>query len=456
MTALTERKMDVVRTLVEQAPDRVVGSLQQALANTSPESALGSVRRLVEAEVADRNLRNSILQPVVPMFGAAADDHALTFPGRALAAIWRGLKADEPDLVEKLRTAVDDNMAPHHVIDAQDKLIRAAATAIRNRQGGDYCAAAEAADAHAPGGAEVLTRCLEIGPVVRRALTRLPEWITHSGKETAASARIAYRDAVGVSEDSGPLFFQMLASHLAQRWMVMRLISAVMDKPTERYLRDSEVAGFGETLLGEIDESLELIAELKADDGPDAARSAARAVDLAVHQIMEIDTTVELPRDQGWGKRLMKQRSGLAGVVEGRLKEAERWVIEALPLYAPRGQKVRHQVPRLVEPPNEEIVARAVTLLTFSSELNSSANYGGFSATRNKVSEKLGEYVDHYVEAVIDLLRTQDVEDPSIAAAFLNAAARFSDLFRDEKAGELVRRRAHTALNPDPPQALEG
>ena len=40
MAALSERKIAIVRTLVESAPDKVVGSLRQALAETSDESAL--------------------------------------------------------------------------------------------------------------------------------------------------------------------------------------------------------------------------------------------------------------------------------------------------------------------------------------------------------------------------------------------------------------------------------
>ncbi|MDZ4376230.1 MAG: hypothetical protein U1C74_33020, partial [Phenylobacterium sp.] len=127
MTALSERQTEIVRTLVEQAPDRVVGSLSQALAGATLESALGGVRRLVEGEVADRTLRNTVLQPVVAMCGAAPGDHALVFPTRALAGLWRGLKAVEPDLVERIRTAEAHDLASLHVVDAQDRLAQAGA-----------------------------------------------------------------------------------------------------------------------------------------------------------------------------------------------------------------------------------------------------------------------------------------------------------------------------------------
>ncbi|WP_337188798.1 hypothetical protein [Phenylobacterium sp.] len=463
MTALSERQIEIVRTLVGQASDHVVGSLSQALSGATPggapddasANALGGVRRLVEAEVADRTLRNAILQPMIAMCGPPPDDRALTFPARALAATWRGLKASEPDLIERLQAAEVLELSCHHVTDAQDRLARAAAAGLRARRNPDYAAASDVCDAARAGGADLFARCLDITPVVRRALPRLPEWITHAGKETSAGARIAYRDAVAVADDAGPLFFHMLAAQLAQRWMVMRLISAVMDKPTERYLRDSELAGFCEGLLDEIDSALATIATLKSGQGRAAAETAARVVDLTVHQILEIETTVEMPRDHGWGKRMAKQRAVLAGVVEARMREAEHCAREALPLHTPRGQKARLQAPQLSEPPQADAVERALTLLTFVDGLNLSSNYGGFSAARNKAVEALGEFLDRYVDAVLDRVRTQDVDDTDQAAAFLEIAAQFSGLIRGEKTGELVRRRAHAALNPDLPQACE-
>ena len=452
MAALSERKIEIVRMLVEQAPDRVVGSLRQALAETGDESALGGVKRLVEAEAADRNLRNTVLQPIAPMCVAGGDDAGvLTFPSRSLSLIWRALKATEADAVEKLRN--DEYYEPHKLADAQDQLAAAAAAGLREREHPDYTAAAELADRGRDDGAKQLIAALEIGAVVRRTVQRMPEWIAHPGGDTTAGARLAYKDAVAIADDAGPLFFRMLAAQMAQPWMVMRIISAVMDKPTERYLRDSELADFGEKLLADIDASIAAIGAMKAEDGPGIGRIGARLAELVVHQIMEMEGSVELPRDQGWGLRVVKQRASLAGVVEARLKEGERAVIEALPMFAPRNQRVRQQIPRLSTPPEARWVTDATTLLAFSEELRTTANYGGFSSARNKMVEKLGEYIDHYVESVVDLLHTNEVEDRDVAGAFLECAADFSRLLRGDKAADLIRRRAHSALQDAGQQA---
>ncbi len=448
MGALSERKIEIVRTLVETAPDKVVGSLRQALAETADDSALGGVKRLVECEVQDRTWRNTILGPVAPMCMASADPRVMSFPPRALALIWRGLHRLSPKVIA--RAQAPDEAAPVPVIFAvYDQLAATAAQGLRERTEPEFRAAAELCDAYRPGDAAVLAACLDITPVVRRAMQRLAEWITHPGGETSAAARLAYKDAVEIDEDAGPHFFHMLAAQMAQPWMVLRVISAVMDKPTERYLRDSELSSFGEGVFEDVDKALAEIATLNPDEGPAAGRAAAKQAELIVQQVLELETCMDLQRDQGWGLRVVKQRASLAGVVERRLKEADKATIEALPMHAARNVRVRRMVPNLSAPPETRLVARALTLLSFSDELHTTANYGGFSSVRGKMIEKLSEYIHHYVEEVLDLLHTDDAESVENAAAFLEVAADFSDLLSGDKAGELVRRRAHAALHPE-------
>ena len=182
MAALTERKIAIVRMLVEGAPDRVVGSLQQALADTGDDSALGGVRRLVEAEVADRHLRNRVLQPVANLcVGGGEGEARLTFPPRALGRVWRGLVLSQAEGVANARRA-DEEAAPLQVVHAlYDSLTAAAADGLRLRLTPEYAAAAEACDQARPDGAALLASCLDLAPVVRRAIAKLPEWIAHPG-----------------------------------------------------------------------------------------------------------------------------------------------------------------------------------------------------------------------------------------------------------------------------------
>src|SRR6185503_12547233 len=147
---LSDRKIEIVRTLVESAPDTIVGGLQRALSETSGESALGPVRQLVEAEAADRMLRNAVFMPIAPLCvgdGAAAD--RLTFPGRALALLWRGLKTAAPEEVAaatRAAQALASAMAAQQRLPDPTKIfdgvVAAAAQALRDGEVRDFRSAA--------------------------------------------------------------------------------------------------------------------------------------------------------------------------------------------------------------------------------------------------------------------------------------------------------------------------
>ncbi len=458
MGALSQRKIEIVRTLVETAPDGIVGRLRMALAQAGDDTLLADVRLLVEAEAHDRALRNAVFAPVAPLcVGDGSDRHSLVFPARVLALLWRGLKRVAADdvaavaaIVDAGAAAVTDERRPSDPSPAFDALVRAAAEALRAGRARDFRTAAELCDAARPGGAAALAGCLDISPVVRCAIGRLPDWIGHVDDETAAAARLSYKDAVAIAEDAGPRFFEMLAGQLTPPWLVLRIISAIMDRPTERYLAESELGGFPERVMGDIDAALTAITTLDPDAGPAAAAVVAARVGIVTAQTFELEGGIELTRDQGWGRRIVDQKRALAAAVEGRLREAETYVTAALPTETPDLARRHKKAPKLDVAPDARAVTRAMTLLAFSDTARTFANYGGFSAAQTKLGDKLGGMIDHYVEDVLDLARTGDVPEREIADAYLVVAADFAGLVRDEKTAELIRRRAAVCHGVDP------
>lgn len=447
MAGLPEQKIAIVRHLVESAPDGVVGSLQAALMNVGADPALSSVRRLVEVEAADRRLRNTVLGPIAPLcVGDGRDPERLRFPAPVLGLIWRGLKSVCPHEVEYAAAVLIDFRADESSPEPFDDLVRRALAGLRRRETSEFARAVELADQARANGAAELCACLELAAIVREATLRLPEWIGRISEEKAAVARLAYKDAVTVSEDAGPRFFEMLAGQLADPWMILRIISVVMDRPPESYLASSELAIFAERVLKAVDEALAEVGRLNPEGGADHGRAVGKVVELITMQIGQIDESIELARDSGWGKRVAQQKKTLAAVVERRLREAERALVAALPRHPMRVARVMKDMPRLTEAPDPQAVTRAMTLLHFADELRNSANYGGFASMRAKLLESLGEVLDVYVEEVLDMMRHGEVEDPAIGQTFLNLAATFSGLVRDRRAAEIVRRRA-AALN---------
>jgi hypothetical protein len=449
MAALSERKLEVVRTLVETAPDRVVDGLHQALAEASGDTALASVRRLVETEARDRQLRNIVLLPIVPMcIGDGRDPLRLTFPAQVLGLIWRGLKAQAPAVVHNAELALYDYRPGETSTEQFDRLVRLAAKAIRAAEVRAFRDISEVCDAARPDGAAILLACLDLSPVVREVSHRLPAWTGQQGSNANVGARLAYKDAVAISEDAGPRFFQMLAAQLQNHWMILRIISAVMEKPTERYLAETELGVFGEWVLRDIEEALAAVADLDIDGGSPAAVQAARLVDQITMQANDLETYVTLSREEGWGKALAKHRKSLASTVESRFREAEKQFDLALPCGTSKLKRIRRSIPKLDAAPDQAAVGRCETLLIFAGEVRFSSNYGGFASARSKMLEHMGEQLDQYVEELLDLLKTGEAVNEAHARSFLSVAADFNRLVRDDKAAELVRRRAAVAFAP--------
>jgi hypothetical protein len=206
--------------------------------------------------------------------------------------------------------------------------------------------------------------------------------------------------------------------------------------------------------MQDIEEGIKAISRLDPDGGPDAGRAAGKRVELITFQVSEIETCIDLSREHGWGHEIAKHRKALAGVVEAHLRTVEKLTVAALPTQPARLARIRRSIPRLSAMPDPVAVGRAMTFLHFAQEVRSSANYGGFAAARGKVLEKLGDMLDSYVEEVLDLVRTGDAEDEAAAYAYLETAAQVSQLVRDDKAAELVRRRATAVRHEDRGQEL--
>src|SRR5439155_14021723 len=133
----------------------------------------------------------------------------ITFAPRTLAQLWTGLKAVAPGEVDGVLALPPDRRPDDGSLETFDALCATAAEQLRGGGQPNFAAAAQAAEAGS--GLASLIGCLELAPVTRRALDRLPDWLGRMTEEKAAALRLAYRDVVSIAEDGGPRFFEMLA-----------------------------------------------------------------------------------------------------------------------------------------------------------------------------------------------------------------------------------------------------
>jgi hypothetical protein len=444
MGQISETKVALVRGLIEQAPDSAIRNLLLALsADNGHDEGLTRVQHLVEAEAGDRRARNMVFSPIAPLCAEPGPFSGLNFPVRALVLLWKALKAEAPDDVAQAKALANDWRGGESSPDLFDTLCAHAAQGLRVGEG-LFGQAASAADAG--GGRIALAACLDIAPVTRRALEQMPEWLGRMTGEKAAKLRLAYRDAVAIADDAGPRFFEMLAAHLTEPWLILRIISGVMDRPNEAYFAGSELASFGERVLANIDRRLAEITAFKSTSGRQAAHVAAQATHQATVEIAELEQSLHLTPDGAWGKRLAAQKRTMAATIEAHLKATDDAVAHALPLQTVRmGPRAAKGIPRLTHDPDLAQVEKAATLLTFMNEVRSSAAAGGFASARAKVLEALELRLDTYVEDVLEEIRAEDGIDPDRARAYLDIAAEFCGLARDEKSAQIVRRRAAAA-----------
>ncbi len=451
MTSLSEGQLGSVRTLIQTASDSAIRALEMTLSSGAERhDAMRVIQQVVAGEAADRRSRNLVFAPLAPLSApASACVHDVRFPPVALSHLWRGLKAEAAGEVQAALATASDYDSEASADAGFDALCLKAAKGLRERANPSYAAAAEALDAARAQGAEIFAAYLDLVPVARAALQRLPEWLGRATDERMAAARLAFRDATAISEDAGPRLLEILYAHLDEPWTVLRLISAVMHRPVDSYVANSELASFGERLLDDVDARLESVTVFDPDAGREEGERVGRAVRAAATEIQEFDDSVDLSREGPWGARLTRQKRALTQSVEVRLKSIEAEVAAALPVQSSglRHRGARGQ-PKLSQAPDERLVKRASACLSLLQETRSSAERLGYGALWTKTAEAVQSRLDTYAEDLLDRLRAgAEDDDFDRIREYLEIAADFLGLASGDKAAQIVRRRMAAAAD---------
>ncbi|MFZ0269479.1 hypothetical protein [Caulobacter sp.] len=439
MAAVAADKLLMVRKLVETVPDAALRNLELALAGTA--GALAAVRDLVENETTARYVRNSVLAPIVPLC-AARDTEQTSFPPRTLRLLWAALRAQVPEQVAEAAARCNPWDLEEGPPEVFDELCAIAVKGLRAQTEDGFKALDAICDV------DELASCLELAAIVRTALPMLQEWVSKMSEARAAAARLAYNDACAIRQDAGPLLFEILAAHLPDGWRILRVISAVMDRPDDKFWASSEVSVFGERVLADIARNIAIIESFDPAKGKAEGRKVAAAAHRISQLIAEFEQSVKLTRDGVWGRRIAKYKQDVAEIVEERMNSAERELLEALPLrpISILGGKKGKGVPKLTTEPDELQTRRLTAVLVFIAEIRGCAMQSGYGASRAKVLEKLNSRLDQYIEDILHVVRTGEGGDQGLARIYVDLAAGYIAYSRDQKTAEIVRRRAAAAM----------
>lgn len=417
---LSAEKCGQVARLFAVAPDDALHKLSGLLATARrADPTLEPVHAIASAEAELRRIVSAIFDPLLPL--TVARGGAPRIARSALTELWRRTAAQDEGLAERVLVLVRGSAPDGEVAPEYDQICQLAAQQTED---------------------EALARWLRLAPVLRRVHGRVHAWTRNLSGESVAGVRLAFKDALAVDEDAGAAFWEAVMAMLEEPHRVIRLISAAIDRPSDRYLAGSELSHLGGGLLNDIDARIAGLKSFDPMSGCAAAEAAAESVATAVQVIGEFEEWLSLAKDGPWGQRIANQKRALAQAMEARLREVEPAVAAALPTQAVRGagRSVR-PVPKLAAPPSPILIARAEALLTLMDRARSSANAGGFASARAKLIESLEKRLDQYCEDLLDALRHGGDEDDH-ARAFLEIAAGFTGLVRGEENAQIVRRRA--------------
>ena len=442
MPTLTHHQANLLDGLFRIAPDSTVARLEVALANEAEKGGpMADVHGLIAHEAAERRVRRAVFGPVSALCGVGGSV-GVRFPRRVIAQLWDALKTTQPDLVSAAEGAwsrgEDDQIAP---ADIYNRLCAAAAEGLRNDSAA-FAAARATLEQAGPGVAQDFNGFLALVPLGRQATTRLPDWVGRLNDEKAAAARLAYKDAVTLSEDAGPRLFDLLLANLPHPWMILRVMSAVMDRPKDSFVAASELARFGEFVLNDIDQRLAQFRKFEPEHGREAGIDASELLHVVAQEIAEFDTSIDLKKDGPWGQRVVKQRQAMAQLAETRFGQIEKAIDQALPLQMVRFGKGLRGQPKLIADPDPHLVRRAEGPLGFFDHTRAYASQFGFGASRAKVAEMLSAKLDQYVEDLLELLRADEFTHMDRVRAYLEIAADFTGATVGEQAAQIVRRRA--------------
>lgn len=440
MGLIPDKRLNLLTGLVKSLPQSSLRSLELALGLTKDE-ALVQVRDLVSVELEFRYTKEAVFAPYMPLFSTRADGlNAVEFPLWLLDNVWRALETHEPELYAQSRYALRGLRAEDPTPVVFFRLVTSAAAICR--QYPDELLPRKPAKGDREEIAE-FANFLDLHRILRTTLAKLPEFMGRIDAEKAAALRLMFKDACEFSEEGGNRFMETLFANLDDATQIIKFVATVSDRPSDRFLAESELADFGERFLEAIEEGL---AELKAFmTGQGKAGELAGAGDriaASLGQLQSFAHYIELSRDGPWGKRVAEAHKTIAELVEAQLKGAERVFEDVLVMKSERIYgRVKKDVPRMDRFPKQETIDRAHNTGAFIREVRNTANAGGFASLHAKTVLALETILDSYFEALLDIANGEDRIDAEQVMTYFELVTDLMQALCGEEKAIVARRR---------------
>jgi len=444
MGALTGSRLKMIAELLRSLPLSALCQLDAGL-NLSQDPHLGEVRRIVVQEIESHFAKSQVFLPFVPLFQPREDGmDGVLFPEWVLNRLWRALERIEPQLFAEGLSAAHGLSSGDPTPEVFFRLVSAAAEIAHLRPEAVLPPGAAKEDAAA---LEAFAEYLDLHRLLRDTLLRLPEWMGRIDAEKAVAIRLAFKDASVRSEAGGVRFLEALYANLSDPNLVMKFVATVSDGANDKFLSESELAVFGERLLGAAEQRAKVFEALmrRRDKGGASLTEAGGWVIQCFGLIQILQQSVEMTRDGPWGRRVGHIRQTISSLIEDRLKTVEKVIAQALPRRSERifGRATR-ELPDY-EGPRPEQAELAAQIVTFLNQIRPAANQGGYASLLNKTVLAAEKEMDAYFETVLAVAIGDEPFDPgAVMVCFERVIALMEGLLGEEK-GNLARRRVASA-----------
>ena len=445
MAELSVAQRAVLAQMLERVPDRVLKTLSGAVAQMPGERA-AALSIMLADETIDRRRRAIAFAPLLPMFQRRPDGvESLTFPPSVLPRLWKAASSKEPEILLILDDYRPIEESPK-MRTAADRICIAAASAVRDQPdvvwpiGGDEAARQR--------GLSELAECFDLAAMARRGLLNLPDLILRPTGDQLAELRLLIRDCAEITADGGPRMLEIFFAHLGDASLILRLVVHSSKASTkEGFLSESEMAGFVNRLIAEVESRVTRIAShavgSKADPGPGLKADIAWCAET----LGELDITLQLDPEGTWGKQAREARDRINKSLSGTLRSLDKTMDRLMPSRAVKTTgRMTKQAPDLeaAAPPLEAVQA-AIVQLTLLGALRTAAQVFGCEGLRVQLVQSVTERITAWVDMVIEAVNAGDAPDQRKSLAMVETLAKCLLLIEANDAARTIRRRAGAA-----------
>lgn len=412
MTGLTAGARASLAQVIEATPDPALGLMRAAVARMGGEKA-AQVAQMLEQAFDERRRRATAFRALTPLFRPRADGLDFPrFPPAVLPRLWRAAAERDPMLGSMLDSSRDEDSSRRAL--ARARLYTFAAEAVRSRPELVWPIPEGAADIAArEAGLTELAACCDLGMLAHRATRDLDDWVGRPDEDRLAAFRLMVRDAASADPDGVRRLVDIMAAHVDEAALVLRLAVQACGLGGEAMLRHSELAVVVERILDGFDERARRIAAFRSGDD---AESLRHDLDWCVSVLDAVDVAVHADPNGAWARRVAVSKTSVARMIDDRLDAAGRTMARVLPRRdAQTAGRMTRRVPRLDVEVDPSDLKAAVGMAELIAAIRHSASRFGCEARRQSVLAELTTELFDHADLTLDALAAEDVPDAALA-----------------------------------------